>query len=60
VLGGTPVLPQRGDRIRETQSTQVFVYEVVAPGDEPCWRYSDPYRRTLRVHTKQIDQETTP
>lgn len=60
VLGSTPVLPQRGDRIRETQGTRVFVYEVVAPGDEPCWRYSDPYRRTLRVHTKQIDQETTP
>jgi hypothetical protein len=60
LLGGTPVLPQRGDRIRETQGTQVFVYEVVAPGDEPCWRYSDPYRRTLRIHTKQVDQETTP
>jgi hypothetical protein len=60
VLGSTPVLPQRGDRIRETQGTHVFVYEVVAPGDEPCWRYSDPYRRTLRIHTKQVDQEATP
>ena len=50
-------MPQRGDRIRETQGQQVFVYEVTAPGKEPVWRYSDPYRKTLRVHTKQTDVE---
>ena len=60
VLGGSAVLPQRGDRIRETQGTQVFVYEVASPGDEPLWRWSDPYRRTLRIHTKQVDVEVTP
>lgn len=58
VLAGTPTLPERGDQIRETQDTTVFVYEVLAPGKEPHWRYSDPYRRTLRIHTKQIDTET--
>jgi len=60
VLGGSPAVPQRGDRIRETQGTRVFVYEVMAPGDEPHWRWSDPYRTTLRIHTKQVDEETTP
>jgi hypothetical protein len=60
VLAGSPALPQRGDRIRETQGAQVFVYEVMAPGDEPHWRWSDPYRRTVRVHTKQIDVEVAP
>lgn len=60
VLGGSPALPQRGDRIRETQGAQAFVYEVMAPGDEPHWRWSDPYRRTVRVHTKQIDVEVAP
>lgn len=60
VLGGQTMLPDRGDRIRETQGGTVFVYEVSAPGKEPCWRYSDPYRKTLRVHTKQIDTETAP
>ena len=54
-----PTLPQRGDRVRETQGGTVFVYEVTAPGNEPCWRYSDPYRKTLRIHTKQIDTEAT-
>lgn len=57
VLGGQAVLPERGDRIRETQGSRIFVYEVMAPGKEPAWRYSDPYRKTLRIHTKQVDSE---
>ena len=57
ILNGASVLPRRGDRVRETQGQQVFVYEVTAPGKGPCWRYSDPYRKTLRVHTKQVDTE---
>lgn len=58
VLSGLPVLPERGDRIRETQGTSTFIYEVMAPGNEPHWRYSDPYRKTLRIHTKHIKTET--
>ena len=60
VLGGNAILPKRGDQIRETGGAggdQVFVYEVVGPGNEPCWRWSDGYRQTLRVHTKQVDVE---
>lgn len=57
VLGDAPTLPQRGDRIKETQGATVFVYEVTAPGKEPCWRYSDSFRKTLRIHTKQVDTE---
>lgn len=57
VLAGLETLPQRGDRIRETQGTTTFVYEVMAPGKEPHWRYSDPGRRTLRIHTKHVDTE---
>ena len=57
VLGGEATLPQRGDRIKETQGEKVYVYEVLAPGREDCWRYSDPYRKTLRIHTKQVDVE---
>ena len=54
VLAGLQTLPQRGDRIQETQAGTTYVYEVLAPGKEPAWRYSDPYRKTLRIHTKQI------
>ena len=57
VLDGSPTLPKAGDRIREADGDQVFVYEVLAPGGEPPWRYSDPYRRTLRIHTKHVGTE---
>ena len=60
MLSGQVTLPQRGDRIRELQGSTVFVHQVASFGDEPAWRYSDLYRRTLRIHTKQVDQEATP
>jgi hypothetical protein len=53
VLGGIKTLPQKGDRIRETQGDTVYIYEVTAPGKEPAWRFSDPWRKTFRIHTKQ-------
>ena len=55
IFDGSATLPRRGDRIRETQGTTAFVYEVTAPGKEPCWRWSDPYRKTLRIHTKEVE-----
>ncbi len=57
-LGSGPTLPRAGDQMRETVGTQVFVYEVNAPGGQPPFRYSDPYRRVLRIHTKHIGTET--
>jgi hypothetical protein len=60
-LGTGPTLPRAGDQVRETSGSQVFVYEVNAPGGaggQPPFRYSDPYRRVLRVHTKHIGTES--
>lgn len=51
-------LPEAGDKIQETVGEQVFSYEVMAPGGEPCWRYSDSFRQTLRIHTKHVKTET--
>jgi len=59
VLDRQPIVPQRGDRIRETQGTTTFAYEVTAPGKEPVWRFSDLYRKTLRIHTNLV-LEATP
>jgi len=45
--------PQAGDEV-------VFdggVYEVLAPYNEPVWRWSDPYRKAIRVHTKYTGDE---
>ena len=57
VLTGAAVLPEPGDRIREVQDGKTYVYEVMAPAKEPCWKWSDPYRRTLRIHTKEVATE---
>jgi len=54
VLAGARVRPERGDVIRETRDGKTFVYEVMAPGKEPEWRWSDVHRKVLRIHTKQV------
>ena len=58
VLGGVETLPVAGDLIRETQGTNTFVYEVMAPGNEPHYRYSDPFRKLLRIHSKHVATES--
>jgi hypothetical protein len=58
VLDGQTVLPKAGDRVIEAEAKMIFTYEVMAPGNEPVWRYSDPYRKTLRIHTKLVHAET--
>ncbi len=57
VISGAEVMPGRGDTIRETSSNKVYTYEVMAPANEPCWRWSDDYRRVLRIHTKLVNTE---
>ena len=57
VIDSAEVLPVAGDQIRGVQGEKVFVYEVMAPGSEPPFRYSDPYRKALRIHTKHIATE---
>jgi len=60
VLNDESTLPSRGDRIRESEGGKVFVYEVMAPGRQPHYRYSDPYRKTLRIHTKHVETVNSP
>jgi len=57
VLAGAPALPRAGDRIREQPGNVTFIYEVMAPPGEPVYRFSDPYRRTLRIHSKLVGTE---
>ena len=54
VLDALTTLPQRGDVIEEPAGNITLLYEVMAPGNEPCWRYSDAHRQSLRIHTKQV------
>lgn len=57
ILEGSQVEPVRGAQIRETVGSETKVYEVMAPGQEPPWRYSDSFHKTLRIHTKHVDTE---
>ena len=52
--GDLDLEPMTGDEV-------VFdggVYEVLAPNNEPVWRWSDPYRTAIRVHTKYVGDGT--
>lgn len=53
-------VPQRGDRVVEEAEGQRYTYEVLAPGREPHWRWSEPDRRTYRIHTKHLTSEALP
>ena len=57
ILDSVLTLPQRGDQVDEVDGSSTYVYEVMAPGREPVYRYSDPYRKTIRIHTKHVDTE---
>ena len=52
-------LPRRGDAIVEIDGNHTFIFEVMALGGEPPWRYSDPFRLKLRIHTKQVASHET-
>jgi len=49
VIGGEVTTPQAGDQIQIGSLT----YEVLFLNDG-CWRYSDPYNKMIRLHTKEI------
>ena len=55
-LSGRLAEPQRGDRIEEFTRRGTFTYEVLAPKGHPVWRYDDPYRQMIRIHTKLVAQ----
>ena len=57
LLNGQPFLPRAGDRIVEASGDKRLINEVLALGDEPPFKWCDPYRRTLRIHTKYIGEE---
>ncbi len=60
---GIGLPPLRGDRITELRATDALgahyeVFEVLTPGQEPHWRWSDTFFKLLRIHTKRIGSET--
>ena len=57
-LSGSLALPKVGDLIVHNDGTETHTYEVLKYGGvEPHWRWSDPFRKMIRVHTKRITTE---
>jgi len=57
-FGTGPVEPAEGDRIRETVGGKTYVHEVLSPGaGQAAWRWSDPGRHHLRIHTQLREVE---
>ena len=57
ILSGAPALPEPGDQIRVERNSAIEVFEVMALSGIGHWQYSDPYGRTLRIHTRQVKME---
>jgi hypothetical protein len=56
-LEGQWTEPQPGDQIEEFTEQDHLIYEVMAPTGQPVWRYDDPFREVIRVHTKLVQRE---
>jgi hypothetical protein len=50
----TYVQPERGDMIKATLAGVVQDFQVLAPGNEPPFRWDDPYHTMLRCHGKWV------
>ena len=57
VLDEQRITPEPGDHIRVTAEGVTRIFEVMDLGDAGHYRPSDPYGRTLRIHTKVVDME---
>lgn len=57
VLSGSAVTPQIGDRIKETISGVVHVFEVVPLGRKPCYEWAGMKKPQWLVHTKLAGTE---
>ena len=56
------VIFRKGELALEPQVGDIIIfdgaeYEVLAPQGESVWRWSDPYRTAMRVHTKLVGEE---
>lgn len=59
-IDGQNFLPERGDQIIEVDEGERFTYEVLPIGNQKPWRYSDPFRLKLRIHTKLVANDDQP
>lgn len=59
-LDGIQVEPQRGDHFDLTTNGVTERFEVMAPQGEAPWRYSDPHKLMVRIHSKYLGVVSGP
>jgi hypothetical protein len=54
MIGDDLLTPQVGDQITIVRNGTSLIFEVLSLPGEGCFRFSDPFGQTLRIHTKQV------
>ena len=54
VLDGKEIKPEIGDKIELADGSKTTIYEVLDLAGDGCYRFSDSYGISLRIHTKII------
>jgi hypothetical protein len=57
LMDDVPVTPKPGDQIIEGGLEDGLIHEVADPPGQPCWRWSDQYHTTYRIHTKFVGRQ---
>jgi hypothetical protein len=57
VLGGVVVKPKRDDVITTDDGIERTTFSVLPYADEPHWKWCDPFRQMIRIHTQRISTE---
>lgn len=53
-IAGVATEPQAGDTFDEVRNGKTYRYQIMSDGFESQWRFSDPFKKAYRIHTKQI------
>lgn len=56
---GEPVEPTTDDRIYSYTNGRAHAYEILPRGNTP-WRWSDPQKTNIRIHTRLVDDSPAP
>lgn len=54
-FGGEKILPMRGDLVVTQVDGKVKTFEVLPYDSDPPWRWSDPFQKMMRIHTKLVN-----
>jgi hypothetical protein len=56
-FGNGTIKPQRGDIVYVTTTGNIQIFEVMPYGNEPAWKYYDPFQIRYLIHAKFVGVE---